>query len=184
MGRLILEQIVSADGYAADAEGGIDYFGSVDRLNADDHDQLALLETVDRIVLGRATYEMFAAYWPAADAEVERVAVPIARLPKHVVSTTLDRAPWGDDEIGILRDLDAVAELRELDGSTIVWGSLDLADDLLRAGLVDVLRLRILPVLIGAGRSFTPGDLGERRLAFHHAVEHPGGQVTLQYEVR
>ena len=63
-------------------------------------------------------------------------------------------------------------------------GQPELADALFEAGLVDQLRLRILPVLIGEGRSFTPASLGERRLALDHVVSHPTGHVTLAYEVR
>jgi len=65
-----------------------------------------------------------------------------------------------------------------------VWGSLTLADALFEAGLVDQLRLRVVPVLIGAGRSFTPDRLGERRLALDHTGQQPSGHVTLAYEVR
>lgn len=49
-------------------------------------------------------------------------------------------------------------------GDLIVWGSLTLTDALLRAGAVDLLRLRVVPVLIGAGRPFVPADLGQRGL--------------------
>ena len=68
-------------------------------------------------------------------------------------------------------------------GSIIVWGSLTLADTLFAAGLVDELRLRVVPMLIGAGRSFTPAGLGARRLRLDEVVTHPGGLVTLQYAV-
>jgi dihydrofolate reductase len=186
MGRLIVEQIVSVDGYAADADGGIGYFEAVDGLDATDHEQLAWLGGVDAILLGANTYRMFADYWPAADPAVEPVAEPIARLPKHVVSNSLDRAPWGDGEIEVLRG-DAVASVARLTDrfdATVLWGSLQLADALFEAGLVDELRLRVVPVLIGAGRSFTPGALGQRPLALVNATTHPSGHVSLHYRLR
>jgi dihydrofolate reductase len=65
-----------------------------------------------------------------------------------------------------------------------VWGSLILADALLRAGLVDELHLRIVPVLLGDGRSFTPTDVGDRRLELDHLEARPGGVVSLRYAVR
>lgn len=186
MGRLTIEQIVSADGYAADAAGGIAFFEAVDEVDSSDADQLAWLEGVDAILLGANTYRMFADYWPSADPAVELVAEPIARLPKYVVSNTLASAPWGDGEIEVLRGEPAasVAELKGKHDSIVVWGSLMLADELLRAGLVDEVRLRIVPVLIGDGRSFTPPDLGERRLELDHVVSHPSGHVGLHYRVR
>ena len=103
MGRLIVEQIVSVDGYAADADGGIGFMEAIDEVDSNDADQLAFLEHVDAILLGATTYRLFADYWPVADPEVERVAEPINRLPKFVASNTLDSAPWGDGEIEVLR---------------------------------------------------------------------------------
>jgi riboflavin biosynthesis pyrimidine reductase len=62
--------------------------------------------------------------------------------------------------------------------------SLTLADALFTAGLVDQLRLRIVPVLIGDGRSLTPANLGERRLRLDHTEAKPTGHVTLAHDVR
>lgn len=194
MGRLIVEQIVSADGYAADGDGGIDFFEVSPETAGDagtgpgaiDREQLAWLEGVDAILLGANTYRMFADYWPDADPAVDPVAEPIARLPKHVVSNTLERAAWGDGEIEVLRGDAAasVARLKQRFDAVVVWGSLQLADALFEAGLVDELRLRIVPVLIGTGRSFTPAGLGQRALALDHAETHPSGHVTLHYLLR
>jgi dihydrofolate reductase len=82
---------------------------------------------------------------------------------------------------------DGVQALRELRariaGDLILWGSLTLCDALLRAGEVDVLRLRIVPVLIGRGRSFTPADLGERRLSLVSAKSFAGGLAVLEYAI-
>ncbi|MDH5833278.1 dihydrofolate reductase family protein [Luteimonas kalidii] len=176
MGRIIVEQIVSADGYAAGPDGGIGFFGSSGDL-ADpemEDEQMRMLDTVGAIVLGRTTYAMFEAYWPDTSPQAERVATPINALPKYVVSSTLTSAPWGSrgDQARILQG-DGVASLRALRnhsaGDLIVWGSLTLTDALLRAGEVDVLRLRMLPVLIGAGRSFAPPDLGQRPLILDRA---------------
>jgi dihydrofolate reductase len=186
MGRLTVEQIVSVDGYAADADGGIDFFQAVDQGDRTDDDQLAFLKDIDAILLGANTYRMFAGYWPNADPDVDRVAEPINRLPKFVVSNTLKDAPWGDGSIEILDGdgAEAAAALKERFEGIVVWGSLTLADALFEAGLVDELRLRVVPVLIGAGRSFTPANLGERRLALDHVVSHPTGHVGLTYRVR
>ena len=186
MGRLTVEQIVTVDGYAAEPDGGIRFMTSVDELELNDDEQLAFLEGVDAILLGARTYRMFADYWPKADPAKEYVAVPIARLPKFVISNTLDRAPWGDGEIEVLRG-DGVESTRALKARfdhIIVWGSLTLADALFAAGLVEELRLRVVPVLIGDGRSFTPRTLGERRLRLERTDTKGSGHVTLAYEVR
>ncbi len=93
MGKVIVEQIVSADAYAEDADGGIGFFTNANWINAADTEQLRMLSGVAAIVLGAKTYRLFAAYWPSADPATEPVAVPISKLPKFVVSSTLESAP-------------------------------------------------------------------------------------------
>lgn len=185
MGKVIVEQIVSLDGYAEDADGGIDFFVNADWINEADTEQLRMLSSVAAIVFGAKTYRMFADYWPSADPAAEPVATPIRELPKFVVSSTLESAPWGtDDSAEILRG-DGVAAVRGLrgrfDGDLVIWGSLSLSDALLRADEVDVLRLRVLPVLLGRGRSFAPPDLGLRRMSLVSAQSFTGGLVVLEY---
>lgn len=185
MGKVIVEQIISADGYAAEEDGGIGFFDSAGDFSDAEPEQLRMMASVGGIVFGRVTYGMFADYWPKADAGVERVAVPINALPKFVVSSTLRSAPWSKDgEVEILRG-DGVAAVRSLrtriDGDLILWGSLALADALLRAGEVDVLRLRLVPVLIGRGRSFTPADLGQRMLSLVKVDAFASGHAVLEY---
>lgn len=188
MGILTIEQIVSADGFAADPDGGLSFFEAVDfdEGGRADEEQLAFLHDVDAILLGRRTYEMFAAFWPTANPAVEPVAEPINRLPKLVLSSTLERAPWGEGEAEIVKGdvVSVVEDLKERFASIVVWGSLTLADAVLQAGLVDRLRLRIVPVLIGDGRGFTPASLGQRRLHLEQVHQHPTGHLTTQYALR
>lgn len=191
MGQLIVEQIVSADGHAEDGDGGIGFFESTRALldQEMEAEQLRMMASVGAIVLGRNTYRMFEAYWPETSPEVERVAAPINALPKFVVSSTLASAPWGTQGAAadVLRG-DGVASVRALrgriEGDVIVWGSLALADALLRAGEVDLLRLRVLPVLLGAGRRFTPPGLGMRRMQLEAARPFPSGAALLAYRLR
>ena len=113
---------ISGEHAAEDVDGGIEFFAVPPEPGGDpvaegavDREQLAWLEGVDAILLGANPYRMFAEYWPTADPGSEPVAEPIARLPKHVVSNSLARAPWGDGEIEVLRgDAEAsVADLKE-----------------------------------------------------------------------
>jgi dihydrofolate reductase len=186
MGRIIVEQLTSVDGFAADADGGMSFMRFGAQTLRDDREQTAMLAGVDAIVLGRTTYTMFADYWPTADPVAEPVAELINTLPKHVVSSTLDRAPWGDGEIAVERDgVDAVRRLASSYAKDVlVWGSLALTDALFRARAVDVLRLRLVPGLIGAGRAVTPSDLEPVAVELEKTEVHAGGVVTLQYGVR
>ena len=183
MGRIIVEQITSADGLAQDSDGGMKFMTVAEPDDAD-ADQLRMLESVDAIVFGRTTYGMFADYWPVADPNRYPVARPIETLPKHVVSNTLAVAPWGEGEIIVEPGdgVDTVRRLREqYAGDLIIWGSLTLTDALFRAGEVDVLRLRIVPTLIGAGRGPTPEDLPLTGITLVGTHAFAGGQVTLEY---
>ena len=161
MGRLVVQQFVSADGFAADDRGEFDLFdhvegdsGPFDRSNA------AWLEEVGAIVLGANTYAMFAGYWPTSQSAHELVAARINALPKYVFSRSLTEAPWGDHAPATVEAGDAaetVARLkREIAGDLILWGSLSLTHSLFRAGAVDVVRLVVLPVAIGSGRGVFP----------------------------
>lgn len=188
MGEVTIEQIVSADGYAMDAAGGIDFFDDVDfgDQTRTDTEQMRWLAGVDAILFGRRTYELFAAYWPQADPAEDAVAAPIGRLPKHVVSRSLDRAPWGEGEIEILGDrpIDAVRSLKARYRSIAIWGSLQLTDALFLAGEVDVLRLRIVPMLLGSGRAVAPPEMGQSALELVASHRDASGVVTDEYRLR
>ncbi|MCD2441089.1 dihydrofolate reductase family protein [Agromyces sp. SYSU K20354] len=186
MGRLAVEQVVTVDGYAAEPDGGIGFFEAFAPEDLVDENQLEFMQHVDAILFGANTYRMFTDYWPTADADAEPVAEPINRLPKFVVSNTLADAPWGDGSIEILRGdgAEAAAALKQRFERIVVWGSLTLADALFEAGLVEEVRLRMVPVLIGDGRSFTPSGLERRRLALDSITPHPSGYVGMNYRVR
>lgn len=116
----------------------------------------------DAFLLGRRTYEIFAAHWPKVTDPGDPVATKLNALPKHVVSRTLEAAHWRGTSI--VRDVGEVAALtaryrRELQ----VHGSPDLGHSLLQAGLVDELHLLTFPVVLGAGkRLFAGGELASR----------------------
>lgn len=187
MGEITIEQIVSADGFAMDHEGGIGFFDAIDfgDQSRRDTEQMRWIDGVDAILFGRRTYEMFAAYWPAIDPQDDAVAEPIGSLPKYVVSRTLERAPWGDSgDIEVLRDGPVAAALtvKERHRSVAVWGSLQLSEALFAAGSVDTLRLRQVPFLLGRGHSIAP-TIAHTALRLEHSIASTEGVVTSQYRV-
>lgn len=185
MGKVIVEQIVTADGYAAHRDGGIGFFDASGDFKDGEGAQMKMLQSVGAIVFGATTYRMFADYWPGADEKVERVTGPINSLPKFVVSNSLQSAPWGEQgEVEILRGdgVESVRGLRRrISGDLMIWGSLTLTDALFRAREVDVLRLRTVPLLLGEGRSFAPEGLGGLKLSLQHVKGYPSGHVVMQY---
>lgn len=163
MGDLIVQQFVSADGFAANDQNEFDLF---DRMEGDstefDRSNLEWLESVGAIVLGASTYRMFASYWPAETAAGELVGPKINSLPKYVFSSSLTSAPWGDFEEATIESGDpgeAMQRLKsEIRGDLILWGSLSLTHSLWRTGAVDLVRLVIVPVVLRSSRGVFPAD--------------------------
>jgi dihydrofolate reductase len=102
------------------------------------------------LVLGRKTYEIFAAHWPHSD---QSGAAELNRATKYVASRTLDKLEWGPSQL--LKDdvPEAVARLKEEDGPELqVHGSSNLIQTLVQHGLVDQFRVFIFPVVLGKGK--------------------------------
>lgn len=152
---IIVDEIVSVDGFASRLNGDIDFFVEREGLT----EAVGAAERMGRVaavLLGSQTYREFSEYWPTQDP-----VLPVNRLPKHVLSNSLESAPWGAKAPArVERGSDAATVARRLEkkygGDVIVWGSLAVAEALLAARAVDELWLRVVPVAIGVGRTFWP----------------------------
>ncbi|TDB87082.1 reductase [Actinomadura sp. KC216] len=182
MRRLIVQELITVDGYVAGPQGELDFFDSVSDYSHVDQDNLQILEDVDTVLLGADTYRMFVQYWPTAD---ETVATMVNTMPKLVFSSTLDEAPWGTWRPAQVVKGDAaakVADLKRQPGKDImVWGSLTLARALTGAGLLDELQLRVVPVAIGDGLRLFPQNLGRLDLELIEAKPYPSGIISTRY---
>jgi len=120
-------------------------------------------EQANGLLLGRKTYDIFAGHWPnvPADHEHAGIAKLLNRLPKYVASRTTASLTWQNSNQLDTDVPKAVAELKGQDlGELQVIGSLDLAQTLIRHGLVDEYRLLVYPLLLGAGkRLFAEGTV-------------------------
>ncbi|MCZ2810744.1 dihydrofolate reductase family protein [Modestobacter sp. VKM Ac-2979] len=113
----------------------------------------AWFATAQDFLLGRRTYEIFAAHWPKMPTEGDRIAWSLNVLPKHVASRTLESVDWSGARLIEGEVADAVRALRAEDGGELqVHGSLGLVQTLLAEDLVDELRLVVFPVVLGSGR--------------------------------
>jgi dihydrofolate reductase len=183
MRRLIFQEYVTLDGYAAGPDGGLEFFDSIG-MQPDD-DNLELLDSIDTMLLGAETYRLFAGFWPTEASAGEPIAAKLNALRLVVVSTTLQSAPWGSYEPGlVVRDLDAVRAIKaEQTGKDIIlWGSITLFQSLLRAGLVDEVQLRICPVLLGNGKSAFPTGGSPVRLDLIEARPWGTAGVMVRYQ--
>ena len=174
MRKVIVNEFLSLDGGAQapggaeeDTDGGFANGGWHMQYMEDESTQQWVLKSIDEaggFLLGRRTYEIFAAFWPNAPEEEQVVAEPLNSKPKHVVSTTLS-APleWENSTLLEGEVPDAVAALKQEDGGDLhVIGSTQLVRTLIGNGLVDELRLMIDPVAVGGGKRIFPDDGGLR----------------------
>jgi dihydrofolate reductase len=154
MGRIVVTEFVSLDGImAARGQGeSLDLGWTFDFDRGEEGDKFKLDEALDSeaLLLGRVTYEIFAASWPSST-EGE-FADKFNSMPKYVVSSTLERADWNAT---ILKGdvVEEVSRLRRAPGGDIVvHGSAQLAQTLIEHDLVDELRLMVFPVVLGTGK--------------------------------
>jgi dihydrofolate reductase len=186
--RLIVQEFLSLDGLAAGPNGEVDFIPAA--AQGDEgvaENQLRFIDTIDTIVLGRVTYELFAGYWPTASGDDRPFADKINATPKLVFSRTLERAPWGSwDDASISRDdpREEIPRLRErAEKDLLVWGSLTLVRALAAAGLVDEYQLWLLPVVLGGGRPLFAGS-EPTTMRFLAAKTTDHGATLLRYEPR
>ena len=169
MGKLVVSEFISVDGIVEDPGGseGTPQGGWSFRHPAPGCEAFKLdeLKAGDALLLGRVTYDGFAAAWPAMEETTGDFGPRMNSMPKFVVSTTLTEATWRNSTI-ISGDVPIqVAKLKEqYDGDILVYGSATLVDTLRQNGLIDEYRLMIHPVLVGSGKRLfregsVPGDL-------------------------
>jgi dihydrofolate reductase len=141
-----------------------------------------VFQQVDAFLLGRRTYEIFAASWPNATDPNDPVAKRLNTLPKYVASSTLSDPQWANTTV-LEGDLaSAVQQLKERDGRELqVHGSGRLVQFLLANDLVDRLNLLVFPVIVGAGRRLFPDSGIATGLAMEDSRTTPSGVAISVY---
>jgi dihydrofolate reductase len=177
MRSVVLYTMLSLDGVAEAPDQFV--FDWDDRLDANLADVIA---EQDAVLLGRQMYDEWSQYWPTSD--VEPFASFINGVQKYVVTSSEPERDWGPRTLVTGDFQDFVAELKRTDGGAIGGhGSIRLAQSLLRAGLVDELRLVVAPTTVGSGRRlFAEDDL--RRWELITSESSPSGELLLHYRRR
>jgi dihydrofolate reductase len=167
MGKVVVSQFITVDGVVEDPGGseGSSYGGwafQFDRGAEGDRFKLDELMAAGALLLGRRTYEGFAAAWPSREGEF---ADKFNTMPKYVVSSTLANPAWNNTTV-VGTDVPAAVERirNEVDGEILVNGSVQLAGELIERDLVDELRLMLFPVVIGGGLRLFREGAGSHRL--------------------
>jgi dihydrofolate reductase len=168
--KLIVGAFLSLDGVMQgpggpdeDRDGGFDLGGWVVPYAYDDMGNFMVesITSTDALLLGRKTYEIFAAHWPLVTDENDPIATKLNSMPKYVASRTLDKVEWNNSTLLQGDVAEAVAELkRQPGGSLQTQGSGELIQTLMRHDLVDEYRPLVYPVVLGKGkRLFREGNL-------------------------
>lgn len=184
MGKIIATEFVSLDGVVEAPGGGEDFEHagwSFEIERGDEGNKFKLDETVDSeaLLLGRKTYEGFAAAWPSRTGDF---ADKFNRMPKYVVSSTLGVPAWNNTTI-LRGDLaQEVGRLRERHaGPVVVHGSPTLVQGLLEHDLLDELRLMVYPVVLGKGKRLFGTTTKKKRLRLQSIKEVGDGVAILVY---
>jgi dihydrofolate reductase len=131
------------------------------------------------LVLGRRTYEIFAAHWPHAD---EPGAEPLNAATKHVASTTLTQLEWENSELIAGPVPDAIRALKAQDGPELqVHGSANLIQTLLEHDLIDALRVFVFPVVLGKGKRLFEAGAAPSGLELTHSQVFATGVIFAAY---
>jgi dihydrofolate reductase len=185
MGKIVVSENVTLDGVIQDPAGdeGFRHGGWVGLISTSPQlGQLALDEALgqDAFLLGRRTYEWLATRWPSRTGEL---ADRLNSLPKYVVSSTLERPAWNNSTVLRGDVLNEVSKLKqELNGEIIVAGSFQLVHALLEHDLVDEVRLKVFPVVLGAGRRLFGETSDRKSLRLLGTQNVAGGIALLTYQ--
>ena len=174
MRKVVLYELLSLDGVAEEPswfmDGGPEVIENLGRV----------IGSQDDVLLGRRTYDYWAGHWPTSD--MEPFASFINTTPKHVVTSSAPTREWVNSTPVTTPPADYVAELKAGPGGDIgIHGSIALAQSLLRARLVDELRLVVAPVVAGRGRRLFDGDDELQRLELIDVTSSPNGTLFLAF---
>ena len=143
----------------------------------------AAMAASDAMLLGRVTYQEFAAYWPGVSSEDEPFATHMNNTPKYVVSKTLDKAEWNNSTLISGNVAEEITKLKQQPGKNIgITGSATLVQSLLQDDLLDELGLMIHPVVVGSGKRLFQEGGGPKGLKLVDSMTFSTGVVSLTYQ--
>ena len=180
---LSLDGVIQAPGHSGEDREGDFALGGWTGPFMDDHARYnaAFFQAAGGFLLGRKTYEIWAAYWPTVPDTTNEIARALNTASKYVASMTLQRADWSGTTV--MTDVPReVAELRRKQGKPIfVLGSADLVQTLIEHDLVDEYQLWLHPVVLGGGKRLFRDSNPAGALKLIDSTTTAGGLVILNY---
>lgn len=183
--KLIVEEWLSLDGHVSDKDGKLDFFAKHVRESYTTAYRAEVLSSVGTILFGRNTYQQFSALWPQRPVEDDLLAEKINTAQKIVFSGSLHEAPWGRWPAATVEAGDPIEKIKALKSQAgkhmVLWGSITLAQALMKAGLVDEYHLHLCPTITGGGRALFTNGLQPGTLALTDTKPFDNGVVLLKY---
>jgi dihydrofolate reductase len=182
MGKITISEFVSLDGIIQDPAGdeGFRLGGWVGEVKEANKVKLDEALGTEALLLGRRSYEFFAARWPSRGGVF---ADRLNSLPKYVVSSTLEDPDWNNSTVLKGDVVNEVSKLKqELNGEIVVYASFQLLQTLLEHDLVDELRLMIYPVVLGAGERLFGETSDKKPMRLVNSQTVGDGVAFLTYE--
>ena len=187
MAKIIISENVTLDGVVQDPTGDEGFrvggwFSQVENRDREEWARVELDEALgaEALLLGRRTYEFFAARWPTRSGQW---ADRLNSLPKYVVSATLQDPSWNNSTVLTGDLVDQVSTLRrKVNGDIIVYGSFQLVHTLIEHDLVDELRLMIYPFVLGAGERLFGKTSGMKYMRLIATCTVGNGVAFLTYQ--
>lgn len=179
MRKVIVSEFIALDGVVEDP-----HLWTLPYWNDDmaQYKNSELMGDVDTLLLGRVTYEGFAAAWPERSGD--DYSDKMNSMPKYVVSTTLDNdsATWNNSTVISENVVEEIQKLRQQPGGDIlIFGSADLVNSLLAHGLIDELHLQLYPIVLGSGKRLFQDGLGTSKLELVDSKTTETGVNILTY---
>ena len=179
MRKLIMWNLMTLDGYV---EGPNRDIGWHEDVWGDELQQISIEQghAAGALLFGRITYELMASYWPSAKGEI---ADSMNGLPKIVASRTLEKADWHNTRL-VRENLPAeIARLKAESGKDIfIFGSADLSASLVPHGLIDELRVCVVPLVLGGGTLLFKSSPERLKLRLLETRPLASGGVVLRYQ--
>jgi dihydrofolate reductase len=179
MRKLIMWNLMTLDGYFEGANHDIDWHEDV---WGDELEQLAIEQcrAAGALLFGRVTYELMANYWPSAKGEIADL---MNDLPKIVASRTMEKADWHNTQLLRENVPEEISRMKAESGKDIfIFGSADLSADLIPHGLIDELRVCLVPTVLGGGTPLFKASPKRLKLRLIDARPLQTGAVILRYQ--
>ncbi|WP_282937530.1 dihydrofolate reductase family protein [Paenibacillus sp. RC67] len=178
MRKVVISEFISLDG-VMEAPQWTFQFGSEEQQKF----KFDELQASDALLLGRATYNEFAAVWPNMIEQTGEYGQMMNGYPKYVVSSTLDKLEWNNSSLIKGNIAEEISKLKQQPGKDIlVFGSRGLVQTLMQLDLIDELRLMVFPVVLGSGQRLFGEGMDKKVFKWVETKSFSSGVMVLTYQ--